>query len=122
MASPNRPSAPPDAEGRVPAAAPAPAEDTPRARLRALLLAEGPATARQLSERAHLSEKDVRAHLTHLARSARPRGEQLTIEPALCEGCGFVFRDRDRLGKPGRCPVCRSSRIRPPRFAYVASG
>jgi predicted Zn-ribbon and HTH transcriptional regulator len=109
MSTPQRP--------RPPAESPPPAEDTPRARLRALLL-EGPATARQLSERAHLSEKDVRHHLEHLLRSAKSRGEQLTIDPSRCESCGFVFRDRDRLGKPGRCPTCHSSHIRPPRFSY----
>jgi maltoporin len=52
--------------------------------------------------------------------TAKTRGEQVTIEPARCEGCGFVFEGRDRVGKPGRCPVCRGSRIRPPRFSYVA--
>ena len=99
-------------------AAPREAEDTPRVRLRELLR-QGPATARELSERAHVSEKEVRLHLQHLIRSARTRGEQVTIEPARCEGCGFVFEGRDRLGKPGRCPVCRGSHIRPPRFGYV---
>jgi predicted Zn-ribbon and HTH transcriptional regulator len=102
-----------------PAAAPREAQETARVRLRELLR-QGPATARELSERAHLSEKEVRQHLQHLVRSANTRGEQLTIEPAHCEGCGFVFEGRDRVGKPGRCPVCRSSRIRPPRFGYVA--
>lgn len=91
--------------------------ETARARLRELLRA-GPATARELSERAHLSEKEVRQHLQHLVRSARGRGDRISIEPSRCEACGFVFEGRDRLGKPGRCPVCRGSRIHPPRFGY----
>jgi predicted Zn-ribbon and HTH transcriptional regulator len=101
-----------------PGAAPREAQETARVRLRELLR-QGPATARELSERAHLSEKEVRQHLEHLIRSAKTRGEQVTIEPARCEGCSFVFEGRDRVGKPGRCPVCRGSRIRPPRFSYV---
>jgi transcriptional regulator len=104
--------------GPRPAAAPREAHETARARLRELLR-EGPATARELSERAHLSEKEVRQHLQHLVRSAKTRGEQVTIEPSRCEACGFVFEGRDRVGKPGRCPVCRGSRIRPPRFGYI---
>ena len=103
--------------GHRPAAVPREAQETARVRLRELMK-QGPATARELSERAHLSEKEVRQHLQHLIRSAKTRGEQVTIEPARCEGCSFVFEGRDRVGKPGRCPVCRGSRIRPPRFAY----
>jgi predicted Zn-ribbon and HTH transcriptional regulator len=102
-----------------PATAPREAQETARVRLRELLR-QGPATARELSERAHLSEKEVRHHLQHLMRSAQGRGEQVNIEPARCEGCSFVFEGRDRLGKPGRCPVCRGSRIRPPRFGFDA--
>jgi predicted Zn-ribbon and HTH transcriptional regulator len=84
-----------------PGAAPREAQETARVRLRELL-------------------RQGRQHLEHLIRSAKTRGEQVTIEPARCEGCSFVFEGRDRVGKPGRCPVCRGSRIRPPRFSYVA--
>jgi predicted Zn-ribbon and HTH transcriptional regulator len=105
--------------GPRPGAAPREALETARVRLRELLR-QGPATARELSERAHLSEKEVRQHLQHLIRSAGARSEIVTVEPARCEGCGFVFEGRDRLGKPGRCPVCRGSRIHPPRFGYEA--
>lgn len=90
--------------------------DTPRARLRALLR-DGPATARELSERAGLAEKDVLHHLAHLERSARARGEVLEVAPARCLGCGFVFGERQRLAKPGSCPECRRTRIAPPRFS-----
>ena len=95
-------------------------DQTPRARLRAVLL-EGPATVRELSQRAGLREKDVVEHLEHLARSARGRGEALEVEPARCLACGYTFADRQRLGKPGSCPACRRTRIAPPRFALTVT-
>ena len=53
--------------------------------------------------------------IRHIERSARRR---LTIDPAECQGCDFVFRDRSRLGAPSRCPRCRSERIDPPVFGF----
>ena len=79
----------------------------------------GPVTARELSERVHLPEREVADHLEHLARSARGRGERLVVEPPRCLGCGFVFEGRDRPGKPGKCPACRATRIVPARFSLA---
>jgi len=79
-------------------------------------LRRAPATAHELSREAGLREKDVADHLGHLARSLGARGERLAIEPAACIACGFVFRDRERLTRPGACPRCRSTRIDPPVF------
>jgi hypothetical protein len=44
----------------------------------------------------------------------------LVIEPALCRHCGFVFEQRTRLAKPGKCPQCRRSGIEAP--LYVIKG
>jgi transcriptional regulator len=95
--------------------------ETLRAALREALV-EGPATARELSERVGVREKDVADHLAHLARSAVRRGERLVVEPAACVACGFVFRDRTRLARPGSCPSCRSTRIDPPAFRIELGG
>ncbi|MBM7119372.1 transcriptional regulator [Archangium primigenium] len=73
-------------------------------------------TARELSARVGISEKDVAGHLTHLAKSLRAGGAALTVIPSECLACGFVFRDRERLTRPGACPACRSTRIEPPAF------
>jgi predicted Zn-ribbon and HTH transcriptional regulator len=83
------------------------------------LLRQGCFTAREISERIRISERDAVHHLEHLARSARGRGERLAIEPPRCLACGFAFRDRDRPSKPGSCPQCRSTRIAPPRFTLT---
>ena len=58
--------------------------------------------------------KEVLEHLEHI-KIALHGG--LVIIPALCLGCGFSFRKRERLKKPGRCPVCRSERIVEPSFS-----
>lgn len=79
-------------------------------------LRRGPATAHDLSREAGLREKDVADHLAHLARSLEARGERLSVEPAACIACGFVFSGRERLTRPGACPRCRSTRIDPPVF------
>ncbi len=77
-------------------------------------LREGPATARELSAIVGIREREVADHLEHLARSLPHDGERLVVEPASCIACGCAFRDRSRLGRPGACPRCRSTRIDPP--------
>jgi hypothetical protein len=73
-------------------------------------------TARELSARVGISEKDVAGHLEHLEKSLRAGGAALEVLPAECLACGFVFRERKRLSRPGSCPECRSTRIDPPAF------
>ncbi len=91
---------------------------TVRAALREALRA-GPLTARELSGRVGVPEKQVAGHLEHLGRSLRAAGERLHVEAARCLDCGFVFRKRDRLSRPSRCPVCRSEHLDAPRFAIL---
>jgi predicted Zn-ribbon and HTH transcriptional regulator len=82
-------------------------------------LGEGPLSARDLSGRIGISEKDVYGHLTHI-RATLHRGEQrLVVQPAECAKCGFIFHKRGRLTKPSKCPVCRSESIHEPLFSIV---
>ena len=99
---------------------PADRRETVRAALRRVL-AEGFFTARELSKRIGISEKDVAGHLEHLARSLRGAGSRLEIEQAKCLVCGFRFRERTRFTTPSRCPRCRDEAIAPPRFHAPAS-
>jgi predicted Zn-ribbon and HTH transcriptional regulator len=98
---------------------PAERQATVRAALRQALQA-GARTARELSGTVGVPEKQVAAHLEHLARSLKAAGERLRVEPARCLDCAFTFRKRDRLSRPSRCPVCRSERLDAPRFAIDA--
>jgi predicted Zn-ribbon and HTH transcriptional regulator len=76
-----------------------------------------PASIREISQGVGASEKDVVGHMEHLARSLPRRGSELVVVPAECEECGFVFRKRGRLRRPGRCPLCRSAAIAEPLFS-----
>ena len=80
------------------------------------LLSESRFSARELSGLIRISEKEVYDHLKHVLKSTR-KGFRLLITPAECRKCGFVFSKRERLKKPGRCPVCRAESIREPLFS-----
>ncbi len=82
------------------------------------LLAEQPRSSLELSQLLSQSEKEVLDHLSHLARAPGP-GRRFQIIPAVCKNCGFVFRKRDRLTRPSRCPLCQHQSISRPRFALV---
>jgi predicted Zn-ribbon and HTH transcriptional regulator len=69
---------------------------------------------REISKLFGIKEKEVLDHLIHIEKSARHRG--FTVEPASCQQCGFSFKKRTRLSTPGRCPLCKSEHISPPRF------
>ncbi len=84
--------------------------------IREALLA-GPKTARELSGELRLSEREVLRHLEHLERSLKEEGAKLIVDPPACLACGFVFRKRERLNRPSRCPVCRGERLSPARFS-----
>ncbi len=95
---------------------------TIREQLREVLLG-GAVTARDLSGVVGVREKDAAEHLTHLSRSLARRGERLEVTPASCIACGFGFRSRERLSRPGSCcPRCRSTRIDPPVFRNTSPG
>jgi predicted Zn-ribbon and HTH transcriptional regulator len=77
------------------------------------LLREESLTAYELSGLVGISEKEVLEHLEHIKTALRGK---LAVTPPLCLECGFSFHKRERLKKPGRCPVCRSERIVEPAF------
>ena len=80
------------------------------------LLREGEMDARDLSREASIREKEVYDHLVHIARSLAAKGKKLEIHPAQCLSCGYVFKERQRFTRPGRCPRCRATRITHPTF------
>ena len=86
------------------------------------VLRERSLTARELSARVGISEKEVSGHLEHVARSLRQSSERLRVEPAQCLACEFVFKERTRLSKPSKCPACKSQRLDPPRFTILTGG
>ena len=75
---------------------------------------------RQLSGQVGIQEKEVIEHLSHIARSLAVKGKKLTIRPAECLLCGYVFEKRQRFTRPGRCPRCKKSHLQSPGF-YIAN-
>jgi transcriptional regulator len=80
------------------------------------LLEEETLSTKDLSKSIHISEKDVCDHLEHIRKTLNKNNYQVVTIPAHCEKCGFVYSKRERFSKPGKCPVCHSSLIDPPRF------
>lgn len=76
-----------------------------------------PISAHEISALAGVPEKEVYGHLEHIRKSLNKSDRKLVVTPAVCKGCGFVFKKRGRLKKPGRCPVCRGESIGFPLFA-----
>lgn len=76
-----------------------------------ILLGEQPMGVRNLSQALGVSEKDVTAHLEHIRRTVSSQGKRFEMVPCECLSCGYVFKDRHRVKKPGRCPKCRQSHI-----------
>ena len=78
-------------------------------------------SARDISAEVHIAEKEVYEHLEHIRKSVHKRDLTLKIESAECLKCGFVFRKRERVRKPGRCPLCRGEQIQDPLFSIALS-
>lgn len=88
-------------------------DDTERRTIVSLLGSES-LSALEISEAAGISEADVLDHLEHIRKG---RHGALVVEPARCMNCGFIFRKREKLKGPGRCPVCRGEHIAEPVFS-----
>lgn len=80
-------------------------------------LATGFFSAKELSGLLHIGEKEVYDHLRHIEKSAPRSGVFLAVKPAVCRDCGFVFRKRGRLTKPGSCPLCQGTFVEEPLFS-----
>ena len=74
-------------------------------------------SAKDISGSVGISVKEVFEHLDHIQKSIGKGGRSLEVTPAECKKCGFVFKKRERLKKPGKCPVCRSESIEEPLFS-----
>jgi len=98
---------------------PAPREETIRQRI-VELLRIAHLTPREISAAVGIREKAVAGHLEHIRKSLHSTDGQLEIDPATCRKCGFAFTKRERLDRPGRCPLCKGQSIAEPRFAILA--
>ena len=80
-------------------------------------LTERTLSAREISAKVGIAEKEVVDHLEHIRIALRNSRTRLMIITAECKKCGFRFKKRERLTKPGKCPICRYKHIQEPRFS-----
>jgi len=80
-------------------------------------------TAKDISKAAGLKEKEVLEHLPHVAKTVNSSKEAMSarfvVQPSVCVSCGFVFKKREKLKTPSKCPVCRSEEITEMRFGII---
>ncbi|MEO5631249.1 MAG: transcriptional regulator [Nitrospiraceae bacterium] len=99
-----------------------PPERTPRQRI-IDLIACASLSSYQLAQMLGIPERQVEEHLTHVVKTiARDKTRRFILDPARCQDCDFVFRDRSRLTSPSRCPHCRSEGIAAPRYGIDSVG
>lgn len=65
-----------------------------------------PRSGADIATQLELEPRDVENDLHHLLKSVRHTGYRVTITPARCRHCGFIFK-ADKLHKSGKCPLCR---------------
>jgi predicted Zn-ribbon and HTH transcriptional regulator len=95
-----------------------PVERQETVRQKMVSLLEGNAlSAKDISADVGVSEKEVYEHLEHIQMTSNRSKYAFVVTPAVCKKCGFVFRKREKLKKPGKCPVCRSEAIEEPLFS-----
>ncbi|MBF0451580.1 MAG: transcriptional regulator [Candidatus Magnetomorum sp.] len=80
------------------------------------LLFQADFNARELSKAVGIREKEVYDHLPHIEKSAKNKKETFKVTPAHCMSCDYIFKNRQRMTRPSRCPVCKNQRVEPARF------
>lgn len=78
-----------------------------------MLLKQHPRTALALSSELSVKTRQVEEHLIHIRKSS---GKSFIIYPSKCLNCDFIFRDRERVTTPSRCPKCKEEGLEPPIF------
>ncbi len=79
-------------------------------------------SAKDISVNIGISIREVYEHLDHIQKTLNVKSRRLFVTPAECKKCGFIFRKRERLRRPGKCPVCRSESIEEPLFSSGTAG
>lgn len=98
-----------------------PPEQTPRQRIIELITGTR-LSSHQLAQMLDIPERQVEDHLPHIVKTvARDKTRRFILDPARCQDCDFVFRDRTKLTRPSRCPHCRSEAIAAPRYGIDPS-
>ena len=83
------------------------------------LLTDMEMSARDLSQALGIREKEVVQHLVHVEKTVAAQKKRLMIIPFLCLDCEYVFKERKRYTRPGRCPRCKGTHVETPTFRII---
>ncbi len=83
------------------------------------LLCDGDWNGIELSQALSIEERLVYEHLHHVKKSLVQGKGRFVVQPYQCQSCDYTFKSRDRLDRPGRCPMCRNSHIAMARFSIT---
>lgn len=71
-------------------------------------------TAQHMANFFETTLKEILEDLAHIGKSIKPK--KLKTIPAYCKSCNFIFREREKVSKPSKCPKCRSEWIEAQMF------
>lgn len=71
-----------------------------------------PWSAYKLANYFKVEAAEILKDLEIIKRAIRPK--RIEIIPAICEGCGFQFRNRAKLKAPTKCPKCKIEAVDDP--------
>ncbi|HDQ59867.1 MAG TPA: ArsR family transcriptional regulator [Candidatus Woesearchaeota archaeon] len=74
-------------------------------------------TLKQLAEHFAITPKEISEDLKHISQTIKAGHKKLVQRWAVCNSCGFVFKERKRLSRPTKCPECRSEDISEQKFS-----
>ena len=65
-------------------------------------------SAQELSKIVRVKEKEIKEHLEHLKLTF---GKKFRVVSSECLKCGYIFKERNKVKSPGKCPECRGTHI-----------
>ncbi len=77
------------------------------------ILTEQKITLQELANKYKVEMADLAEDIVHIRFSFK---DKFRMHPAICNYCGFVYREREKVKKPTKCPKCKHEDIVPPLF------
>ncbi|MFW9928904.1 MAG: transcriptional regulator [Candidatus Thorarchaeota archaeon] len=73
---------------------------------------ENPSSIKQLADFFGVTQKDIEIDLEHIQKTIKRNStKRLLVKPAECKECLYVFKNRNKIKDPHKCPSCHNERI-----------
>ena len=80
------------------------------------MLEDNPLSVKEIAQLLGEEPKVIEDDVHHLIKSLKNLPYRVHIKPAKCKKCGFDF-SKDKLHKPGKCPMCKGTWIEEPTIS-----